>query len=331
MAIHKLKIFSCRGSRYLAEKIAANFGVNLGNSQVLEFSDGEFQPAYDESIRGCTVFIVQSTFPPADNLMELLLMIDAAHRASAHRVIAVMPYFGWARQDRKDRPRVSIGAKLVANLLRAAGVDRIMTMDLHADQIQGFFDIPVDHLYASGIFVPYMKNLQMENLSIAAPDMGGAKRAHAYSQHLNAPMIISHKQREKANVVGKITAIGDVEDRNIIIMDDMIDTAGTICMAADMLMSRGAKSVRAAITHRPDQQERAVGSDRDRYHTAEAERRPVEIHRAFGGRLVCRCDRARARLQGDQLEIHLLRRAFGTSLTNRYEIQAKRRRKRFFA
>ena len=161
MAIHKLKIFSCRGSRYLAEKIAANFGVNLGNSQVLEFSDGEFQPAYDESIRGCTVFIVQSTFPPADNLMELLLMIDAAHRASAHRVIAVMPYFGWARQDRKDRPRVSIGAKLVANLLRAAGVDRIMTMDLHADQIQGFFDIPVDHLYASGIFVPYMKNLQM--------------------------------------------------------------------------------------------------------------------------------------------------------------------------
>ena len=249
MAIHKLKIFSCRGSRYLAEKIASNFGISLGNSQVLEFSDGEFQPAYDESIRGCTVFIVQSTFPPADNLMELLLMIDAAHRASAHRVIAVMPYFGWARQDRKDRPRVSIGAKLVANLLRAAGVDRIMTMDLHADQIQGFFDIPVDHLYASGIFVPYMKNLQMENLSIAAPDMGGAKRAHAYSQYLNAPMIISHKQREKANVVGSITAIGDVKDRNIIILDDMIDTAGTITKAADMFMERGARSVRAAVTH----------------------------------------------------------------------------------
>ena len=231
MAIHKLKIFSCRGSRYVAEKIAANFGVDLGDSQVLEFSDGEFQPAFDESIRGCTVFIVQSTFPPADNLMELLLMIDAAHRASAHRVIAVMPYFGWARQDRKDRPRVSIGAKLVANLLRAAGVDRIMTMDLHADQIQGFFDIPVDHLYASGIFVPYIKNLNIENLSIAAPDMGGAKRANAYSQHLNAPMIICHKQREKANVVGKITAIGEVKDRNIIIMDDMIDTAGTITKA----------------------------------------------------------------------------------------------------
>ena len=248
MAIHKLKIFSCRGSRYVAEKIAANFGVDLGDSQVLEFSDGEFQPAFDESIRGCTVFIVQSTFPPADNLMELLLMIDAAHRASAHRVIAVMPYFGWARQDRKDRPRVSIGAKLVANLLRAAGVDRIMTMDLHADQIQGFFDIPVDHLYASGIFVPYIKNLNIENLSIAAPDMGGAKRANAYSQHLNAPMIICHKQREKANVVGKITAIGEVKDRNII-MDDMIDTAGTITKAADMFMELGASSVRAAVTH----------------------------------------------------------------------------------
>ena len=249
MAIHKLKIFSCRGSRYVAEKIAATFGVDLGESQVLEFSDGEFQPAFDESIRGCTVFIVQSTFPPADNLMELLLMIDAAHRASAHRVIAVMPYFGWARQDRKDRPRVSIGAKLVANLLRAAGVDRIMTMDLHADQIQGFFDIPVDHLYASGIFVPYIKNLNIENLSIAAPDMGGAKRANAYSQHLNAPMIICHKQREKANVVGKITAIGEVKDRNIIIMDDMIDTAGTITKAADMFMELGASSVRAAVTH----------------------------------------------------------------------------------
>ena len=249
MAIHKIKIFTCRSSRYLDEKIASKFGIGLGNSQVLEFSDGEFQPAFDESIRGCTVFIVQSTFPPADNLMELLLMIDAAHRASAHRVIAVMPYFGWARQDRKDRPRVSIGAKLVANLLRAAGVDRIMTMDLHADQIQGFFDIPVDHLYASGIFVPYIKNLNIENLSIAAPDMGGAKRANAYSQHLNAPMIICHKQREKANVVGKITAIGDVKDRNIIIMDDMIDTAGTITKAADMFKELGAKSVRAAVTH----------------------------------------------------------------------------------
>ncbi len=249
MATHKIKFFACRGSRPLAEKIAHSYGIELGDSQVLEFSDGEFQPAYNESIRGCTVFIIQSTFPPADNLMELLLMIDAAHRASAHRVIAVMPYFGWARQDRKDRPRVSIGAKLVANLLRAAGVDRIMTMDLHADQIQGFFDIPVDHLYASGIFVPYINSLGIENLSVAAPDMGGAKRASAYSKHLYAPMIISHKQREKANVVGKMTAIGDVEGRNVIILDDMIDTAGTITMAANMLMDKGAASVRAVATH----------------------------------------------------------------------------------
>ena len=249
MAIHKIKFFACRGSRPLAEKIARSYGSELGDSQVLEFSDGEFQPAYNESIRGCTVFIIQSTFPPAENLMELLLMIDAAHRASAHRVIAVMPYFGWARQDRKDRPRVSIGAKLVANLLRAAGVDRIMTMDLHADQIQGFFDIPVDHLYASGIFVPYINSLGIEDLSVASPDMGGAKRASAYAKSLGAPMIISHKQREKANVVGKMTAIGDVEGRNVIILDDMIDTAGTITMAADMLMEKGAKSVRAVATH----------------------------------------------------------------------------------
>ncbi|MBQ4279369.1 MAG: ribose-phosphate pyrophosphokinase [Rikenellaceae bacterium] len=249
MAIHKLKFFACRESRYLAEKIARSYGSELGDSSVLDFSDGEFQPAYNESIRGCTVFIIQSTFPPADNLMELLLMIDAAHRASAHRVIAVMPYFGWARQDRKDRPRVSIGAKLVANILRAAGVDRIMTMDLHADQIQGFFDIPVDHLYASGIFVPYIKNLNLENLSVAAPDMGGAKRANAYAQYLNAPMIICHKQREKANVVAKMTAIGDVEGRDIVILDDMIDTAGTITKAANMFMEKGARSVRAAATH----------------------------------------------------------------------------------
>lgn len=249
MAIHRLKIFACSGSRPLAEKIAKCYGCDLGQSDVLRFSDGEFQPAFDESIRGCTVFIVQSTFPPSDNLMELLLMIDAAHRASAHRVIAVLPYFGWARQDRKDRPRVSIGAKLVANMLRAAGADRIMTMDLHADQIQGFFDIPVDHLYASSIFVPYINSLKIEDLSIASPDMGGAKRANAYSKYLCAPMIISHKQREKPNVVGKMTAIGDVEGRNIIIVDDMIDTAGTISMAANMLMERGAKSVRAIATH----------------------------------------------------------------------------------
>ena len=249
MAIHKIKFFTGRASRYLAEKIVASYGTKLGDSEILQFSDGEFQPYYNESIRGCTVFIIQSTFPSSDNLMELLMMIDAARRASAYKVIAVMPYFGWARQDRKDRPRVPIGAKLVANLLVAAGVDRVMTMDLHADQIQGFFDVPVDALYASGIFLPYIKNLGIEDLSIAAPDMGGAKRANAYAKHLQTQIIISHKERAKANVVGNMTAIGEVEGRNIIIVDDMIDTAGTICMAANMLMEKGAKSVRAAITH----------------------------------------------------------------------------------
>lgn len=249
MAIHKIKFFTGRNSRYLAEKIVASYGTTLGDAEVLCFSDGEFQPRFNESIRGCTVFIVQSTFPPTDNLMELLMMVDAARRASAHQVIAVMPYFGWARQDRKDCPRVPIGAKLVANMLMAAGVDRIMTMDLHADQIQGFFDIPVDALYASGIFIPYLRSLAIPDLSIASPDMGGAKRAGSYAKSLEAPVIISHKERAKANVVGSMTAIGEVEGRNIVIVDDMIDTAGTICMAADMLMARGAKSVRAAITH----------------------------------------------------------------------------------
>ena len=249
MAIHKIKFFTGRASRYLAEKIVESYGTTLGQCEVLQFSDGEFQPRFDESIRGCTVFIIQSTFPPMDNLMELLMMIDAARRASAYKVIAVMPYFGWARQDRKDRPRVPITAKLVANMLVAAGCDRAMTMDIHADQIQGFFDVPVDGLYASGIFIPYIKKLGIENLSIAAPDMGGAKRASNYAKALDAPIIISHKTRAKANVVGSMTAIGDVEGRNVIIVDDMIDTAGTICMAADMLMARGAKSVRAAITH----------------------------------------------------------------------------------
>lgn len=249
MGNHQIKFFAARSSRYLAEKIADQYGAEIGRSQVLEFSDGEFQPAYNETIRGCTVFIVCSTFPPTDNLMELLMMIDAAKRASAHRVVAVMPYFGLARQDRKDRPRVPIGAKLVANLLRAAGVDRVMTMDLHADQIQGFFDVPVDHLYASGVFVPYLKKLCMENVSVAAPDMGGAKRANAYAQYLASPMIICHKQRDRPNSVGKMTAIGDVEGRNVIILDDMIDTAGTICKAADMMHDMGALSVRAAVTH----------------------------------------------------------------------------------
>lgn len=246
---HKFKIFSCRNSRYLAEKIAKNLGAELGASEVTVFSDGEFQPAFNESVRGATIFIVQSTFPPTDNLIELLLMIDAARRASAYKVIAVIPYFGWARQDRKDRPRVSIGAKLMANLLHAAGCDRVMTCDLHADQIQGFFDFPVDHIYASSVFLPYLRDLKIENLSIASPDMGGAKRANAYSRILGVPMIICHKSREKANVVGSMTAIGDVEGRNVVIVDDMVDTAGTITKCADMLMDKGALSVRAICTH----------------------------------------------------------------------------------
>ena len=246
---HKFKIFSCRGSRYFASQVAKALGTELGKSEVTAFADGEFQPAFNESVRGATVFIVQSTFGPTENLMELLLMIDAAKRASAYKVIAVMPYFGWARQDRKDRPRVSIGAKLVANLLHAAGCDRVMTADLHADQIQGFFDFPVDHIYASAVFLPYIKDLQLENLSIASPDMGGAKRANAYSRILGVPMIICHKERLKANVVENMTAIGEVEGRNVIIVDDMVDTAGTITKCANMLMDKGALSVRAICTH----------------------------------------------------------------------------------
>lgn len=244
-----IKIFSCRGSHYLAERIAKSLKLELGKSEVTVFSDGEFQPAFNESVRGATVFIVQSTYPPIDNLFELLLMIDAAKRASAYKVIAVMPYFGWARQDRKDRPRVSIGAKMVANLLAAAGCDRVMTADLHADQIQGFFDFPVDHIYASPLFLNYLRSLKIDNLSIAAPDMGGAKRANAYSRILGCPLIVCHKSREKANVVGSMTAIGDVEGRNIVIIDDMVDTAGTLCKAAKMLKEKGALSVRALATH----------------------------------------------------------------------------------
>ena len=247
--IHSIKIFSGRASRYLAEKIAKSLNLDLGKSVVTVFSDGEFQPAFDESVRGCTLFIVQSTFPPVENLFELLLMIDAAKRASAHRVIAVMPYFGWARQDRKDRPRVSIGAKMVANLLAAAGCDRIMTCDLHADQIQGFFDFPVDHAYASSIFLQYIRSLNLEDLSIASPDMGGAKKADLYARRLGCPVVICHKERARANVVSKITAIGEIKDRNIVIVDDMIDTAGTLCKAADVLMDMGAASVRAVATH----------------------------------------------------------------------------------
>ncbi len=246
---HAIKFFTGRSTRYLSEKIAKSFGLEIGKSSVTVFSDGEFVTSYDESVRGSTVFIIQSTCQPTDNLFELLLMIDAAHRASAYKVVAVMPYFGWARQDRKDKPRVAIGAKMVANLLRAAGVDRVMTMDLHADQIQGFFDVPVDHLYASSIFVTYTKSLNLDNIAIAAPDMGGAKRANAYSRFLDASLIICHKTREKANQITEMTAIGDVEGKNVIVMDDMIDTAGTLTKAADMMMAKGALSVRACATH----------------------------------------------------------------------------------
>lgn len=253
-----MELFACRASRTFAQKVAEEINkllpqdkpkLHLGESELTMFSDGEFQPAFTESVRGAVVFIIQSTYPPSDNLMELLLMIDAAKRASADRVIAVMPYFGWARQDRKDRPRVSIGAKLVANLLTAAGADRVMTCDMHAEQIQGFFDVPVDHVYANRVFVPYLRSLNIPNLSIAAPDMGGAKRANSYAKALACPVIICHKSRERANQVASITAIGDVKDRNVVIVDDMIDTAGTLKKASEVLMEKGAASVMACATH----------------------------------------------------------------------------------
>ncbi len=244
-----MKLFSCRASNHLAQKIADELGIELGKSSVTEFSDGEFQPCYDESVRGCMVFIVQSTNPPADNLFELLLMIDAAKRASAYKVIAVIPYYGFARQDRKDRPRVSIGSKLSADLLSAAGVDRIITMDLHADQIQAFFNVPVDHLFGSAIFAPYIEKLKLENLTVSAPDMGGSKRANAYARHLQSEMVLCYKLRKKPNVVEEMSIIGEVEGRNVIIIDDMVDTAGTLVLAAQMMKDRGATSIRAFATH----------------------------------------------------------------------------------
>jgi ribose-phosphate pyrophosphokinase len=243
------KLFACSQSTVLAEKIAKQYGMELGKIQTTHFSDGEFQPAFEESVRGRRVFLIGSTFPNADNLMEMLLMLDAAKRASARHITAVMPYFGWARQDRKDKPRVAIGAKLVANLLQTAGATRIMTMDLHADQIQGFFEKPVDHLFASTIFMPYVKSLQLENLTIASPDMGGSKRAYAYSKHLHSDVVICYKQRKKANVISHMELIGDVKGKNVILVDDMIDTGGTLAHAADLMMERGALSVRAICTH----------------------------------------------------------------------------------
>lgn len=242
-------VFAGTKSRYLAEKICEHLDAPLGKMNVTHFADGEFTVSYEESIRGSHVFLVQSTFPNSDNLMELLLMIDAAKRASAKSIIAVIPYFGWARQDRKDRPRVAIGAKLVADMLATAGIDRLMTMDLHADQIQGFFDIPVDHLYGSAVFMPYIQSLNLENLVIATPDVGGSKRASTYSKFLGVDLVMAHKSREKANVVAEMRIIGDVEGKDVVILDDIVDTAGTMTKAAEIMKAQGAKSVRAIASH----------------------------------------------------------------------------------
>jgi ribose-phosphate pyrophosphokinase len=244
-----VKIFSGRATKDLAEKIASDFGVELGNVIVTEFSDGEFQPSFEETVRGQDVFLIQSTMPPVENLFELMLMIDAAKRASAKSVVAVIPYFGFARQDRKDKPRVAIGSKMVAMMLETAGADRVMTMDLHADQIQGFFEIPVDHMYASTIFLPYIESINNGNLIMAAPDAGGAKRSNSYSKKLNVGLAICHKQRKVANEVAEMTVIGDVSGKDVILIDDMVDTAGTLTKAADLFLEKGAKSVRAICTH----------------------------------------------------------------------------------
>lgn len=244
-----IKLFSGRASEVLAKKIASLYGASLGDVKVTVFSDGEFQPSFEETVRGQDVFLIQSTMPPSDNLFELLLMVDAARRASARKIIAVIPYFGFARQDRKDKPRVAIGAKLVANMLMAAGVDRIMTMDLHADQIQGFFEVPVDHLYASTLFLSELEKMDLDNLVMAAPDAGGAKRANSYAKKLNTGLALCHKQRKKANEIAEMTVIGDVAGKDVVIIDDMCDTAGTLTTSADLFMSKGAKSVRAFCTH----------------------------------------------------------------------------------
>ena len=244
-----IKFFAGNNTKSLAGKIANAFGVELNKCSIIEFSDGEFEPSFDETVRGADVFLIQSTTPPSDNLMELLLMIDAAKRASAANIIAVMPYFGYARQDKKGKPRVPIGAKLVSNLLTAAGVDRIMTMDLHADQIQGFFEVPVDHLYASELFIEDITSLNLPNLTIASPDMGGSKRANAYAKILNSGVVICYKERKQANVIGEMKILGDVNGKDVIIIDDMVDTGGTLTKAADLMMESGATSVRAYCTH----------------------------------------------------------------------------------
>jgi len=244
-----IKITAGRASYEIAEKIAKACDLKLAEVEVTVFSDGEFMPSFSETLRGCDVFIIQSTFQPAENLMELLYMIDAARRASAHRIIAVIPYFGYARQDRKDKPRVAIGAKLVANLLTTAGADRIVTMDLHADQIQGFFDVPVDHLFASRLFLPYLKKRNFRNLCMASPDTGGTRRAATYAKYLDADLVIGYKQRPRPNEIASLQIVGDVQDKNVVLVDDIIDTAGTICKAADVIKELGAESVRAMCVH----------------------------------------------------------------------------------
>ena len=248
-SITEVKLFSGENSRYLADHIATFYGKPIGDITIQRFADGEFQPIINESVRGAFVFIIQSTFAPSDNLIELCSIIDAAKRASASYITAVIPYFGFARQDRKDRPRVSIGSKLVANILTAAGADRIMTMDLHAGQIQGFFDIPVDHLNSSAIFVPYIESLGLKNLTFASPDVGSTKRARSYAKYFEADLVLCDKFRERANEIASMTVIGDVQDKNIVIVDDIVDTANTLCNAANILTSKGASSVRAFCTH----------------------------------------------------------------------------------
>ncbi len=242
-------VFSGTSTRYLTEKICTSLNCPMGNMSVTRFADGEFEVCFDESIRGKDVFLVQSTFPNADNLMELLLMIDAARRASARTVNAVIPYYGWARQDRKSKPRVSIAAKLVADMLTVAGISRVVTMDLHADQEQGFFNVPVDHLYASSVIIPYIESLHLENLVIATPDVGGTKRANAYAKYFNCPLVLCNKTRSKPNEVDTMQIIGNVHDANVILVDDLVDTAGTITKAADLMKANGARSVRACASH----------------------------------------------------------------------------------
>ncbi|MBG6132713.1 ribose-phosphate pyrophosphokinase [Aquimarina sp. EL_43] len=248
-SVTEAKFFTCSQSTELAEKIATAYGAKLGNVITSTYSDGEFQPSFEESVRGSRVFIIGSTHPNSDHLMEMLLMLDAAKRASARHITAVMPYYGWARQDRKDKPRVPIAAKLIAKMLETAGATRIITMDLHADQIQGFFEKPVDHLFASTIFLPYLQSLNLDNLTIASPDMGGSKRAYAYSKALMSDVVICYKQRAKANVISHMELIGNVTGKNVVLVDDMVDTAGTLTKAADLMIERGAKSVRAICTH----------------------------------------------------------------------------------